>query len=32
MEYEDEPPAIRRMFEEELAKNDVPLNMEPIRR
>jgi quercetin dioxygenase-like cupin family protein len=32
MEYEDEPPEIRAMFEAELKKNGVPLNMEPIRR
>ncbi len=32
LEYEDEPPEIRPMYEAELAKNGVKLNMPPIRR
>jgi hypothetical protein len=32
LDYADEPPQIRPMYEAELAKNGVPLNMPPIRR
>ncbi len=31
LEYEDEPPETRRMYEEELAKEGIPLKMEPAR-
>ena len=32
LDYEDEPPHSRPMYEAELAKNGVPLNMPPIQR
>ena len=32
LEHEDEPPEIRAMYEAELAKEGIPLRMEPIRR
>lgn len=32
LEHEDEPPEIRTMYEAELAKEGIPLRMEPIRR
>jgi uncharacterized RmlC-like cupin family protein len=32
LEYEDEPPELRAMYEAELARRGVPLNMAPIQR
>jgi len=32
LDHEDEPPEIRAMYEAELAKEGIPLNMMPIKR
>ena len=32
VEHEDEPPEIRKMYEADLAKEGIPLRMEPVKR